>query len=136
MNGRINGTAPATIAAPIVIPKLNPIKVRTSMKPRIPLPKKTEKIHKDKSKYKRKPPPDGDRMGIPTGAASELEFPNSGLLISAVVISREFGRPGKGFYDLALFTISGNKADADGLEELTFWNHHVEKLVAHYGKKT
>jgi hypothetical protein len=82
---------------------------------------------------------DGDRLGYPAGAASELEFPVSGLLISAVVISVEYRRPGKGFYNLAqdrgLFTIpKGHKANADGMAELTFWKNHVDAIVQYYGR--
>lgn len=81
---------------------------------------------------------DGDRLGIIAGDISNLEFAKTGLLISAVVVSKEYMRPGAGFYGLAgdkgLFQING-KPDADGIAELTFWKQHVDKIVQKYGKR-
>jgi hypothetical protein len=82
---------------------------------------------------------DGDRMGIISGLISELEFSKTGLLLSAILISKEYMRPGPGFYKLAsskgLFQINGKKPDPDGLDELDFWNNQVKKIVEQYGKK-
>jgi hypothetical protein len=81
---------------------------------------------------------DGDRVGILVGEASIAEFQTSKLLISAVVVSKEYRRPGSGFYQLAenkgLFNNS-KKINPDGLRELTFWNQHVSQIVQYYGGK-
>ena len=80
---------------------------------------------------------DGDRMGWVAGEASELEFSKHRVLIGALVISRDFRRPGMGFYWLAqqkkLFIVPGTKPDPDGLVELNFWARHVEQVVKYYG---
>jgi hypothetical protein len=80
-------------------------------------------------------------MGIVAGKASEKEFWNNGnhLLLSAVVVSVDNRRPGAGFYELAerlvMFNSHGRKPNPDGLNELTFWNDQVNKIVAKYGRK-
>jgi hypothetical protein len=82
---------------------------------------------------------DGDRLGIVSGQASELEFPNSKLLISAVVVSVDFRRPGAGFYELAdrlgLFHKTSKRANPDGIDELRFWKQHVSDIVKKYGRQ-
>jgi hypothetical protein len=82
---------------------------------------------------------DGDRLGIVLYEASKVEFLKHQLLITALVISKEYRRPGAGFYILAeevgLFQIPGRKADPDGALELAFWDKHVTELVRAYGKK-
>lgn len=81
---------------------------------------------------------DGDRLGLVAAEASKLEFQKHKLLISAVVVSQEFRRPGGGFYrfssDMGLFPLNG-KPDPDGLKELQFWCKHIEKIVEYYGRK-
>lgn len=80
---------------------------------------------------------DGDRLGWVAGEASEIEFPAHKVLIGALVVSKEYKRPGPGFYWLAqqkgLFSIPGKKPNPDGLPELTFWSQHVNEIVKHYG---
>lgn len=81
---------------------------------------------------------DGDRAGYLAGHVSRLEFDETGLLLSAVVVSIDGLRPGIGFYDLAeavgLFNKHGKKADPDGLSEITFWNNQVTDIVKRYGR--
>lgn len=80
---------------------------------------------------------DGDRLGWVAGGASEIEYPKHNLLIGASVISKEFKRPGVGFYKLAeqlgLFVIPGKRVNPDGLPELTFFAEHMRKLIKVYG---
>ena len=82
---------------------------------------------------------DSHNAGVYAGLISEMEYEDSGLLISAVVVSKEFLRPGKGFYHLAqdygLFTIPSIEPDADGIVELTFWAKHVGEIVEYYGRQ-
>jgi len=81
---------------------------------------------------------DGDRAGILAGQVSRLEFKETGLILSAVVVSIEGLRPGIGFYPLAealgLFKSPGRKTDPDGMAELTFWNGHITDIVKRYGR--
>jgi hypothetical protein len=82
---------------------------------------------------------DGDRMGIVVGRASEENLPASGVLISAIVVSVEHGRPGTGFYNCArengIFNSTKKKFNPDGTEEIAFWNDQLTKVVAKYGKR-
>ena len=81
---------------------------------------------------------DGDRLGIVVGEASRAEFPQKQLLISAVVVSEEYRRPGAGFYvfadEMGIYSTGGVKPNPDGAAELTWWDDHVNKIVQAYGK--
>jgi len=81
---------------------------------------------------------DGDRLGIISGEISNLEIQESGLLLSAVIISKNYKRPGSGFYLFATnkgyFNLPDRKLSPDGYEELDFWNKQVTSIVKRYGK--
>ena len=73
-------------------------------------------------------------MGYLLERVSRLEFPSSGLLISALVHYLDSNEPGPGFYSLAVGVgLLGGHATAEAKHE--FWVGQVAELHRVYSRK-
>jgi hypothetical protein len=81
---------------------------------------------------------DGDRVGALAGEVSQISFNDDGVMLSALVVSQEFRRPGKGFYTFAQelgLLPAGFQPDPEGAREDAFWISHVTQVIRIYGHK-
>jgi hypothetical protein len=80
---------------------------------------------------------EGDRVGVLAAGMSQLEYPLTGIMLGALVVSKAEMVPGEGFFKFArdeFGELPDGPVTSTGTRELTVWATHVNKAVQQYGK--
>lgn len=80
---------------------------------------------------------EGDAVGTLAAGMSNLEYPLTGIMLGALVVSKLEMVPGEGFFKYArdeFGELPKGPVTSTGIRELEVWAMHVNKAVRIYGK--